>query len=402
VATSPRSSEFDPSAAVIDDDPDSWYAPLRASGPVHRLDANWVVLSRYADVAQALHDSRFSRRQLGVGSHRATEVPDPATTAMLDLDPPAHTRLRRLVGRVFTKGYVEDLRISIDAHFSRLLAAMSDQEPCDLMTCLAVPLPFAVMSDVFDVPPDDRPALQAWLRTISGSQEHTDDAQAVEAALHAIRSMDAYVRALMVERRGGVGHDLLTKMLQVELDGDRLAPDEVVMMARLIYIAGLDTTTSFLGNALLALLTESDGVDQWRRGGAGASNAIDELLRFDTPVQFVARTVVEPVEMGGHRLAPGTGVLALLGSANHDPGEFVEPGRLWLGRRNANRHLGFGAGIHRCLGAGLARLAGEVVIGGLLDSYPTISLAGTIVRSERVTLRGLVSLPVHLGGSRAR
>jgi cytochrome P450 len=272
-------------------------------------------------------------------------------------------------------------------------------EHFDWVEMLAERLPLAVLAGVLGIPASDQVELHAQLATIGGSLER-DDEHSKAAVERSINELESYVCGLMAERGARPGDDLVSGLLQVQVGGDRLTSTEVVKMVTLLLVAGYDTTAAFLGNAALTVLTHPDTAEQWRRNPVLDAIAVEELMRFDPPVQLVSRIVREDTCLGATPLPTRTQVLAVLAAANRDPGVFVDPDRLDLNRDNASRHLGFGAGAHLCLGAQLARIEARVVLPAMLRRWRTWELDGEPIRNERVTLRALTSLPVRLGQPR--
>lgn len=315
------------------------------------------------------------------------------------LDPPDHTRLRQLVAQAFTPSVIAGLRDRIGEVTIELLNGIADQgsAPFDLISMLAYPLPITVICELLGVPIADRDVFSDWSRDLArGVDPSVLRSAEVEAAIEAARAaIEEYLSGLLARRRITPGDDLLTALLAVEDAGDRLAPDELLDLAVLLLVAGHETTVNLIGNGVRALLQFPAEAERWRRDPALGRNAIDELLRFDSPVQFVQRVAIEPIELAGNTIAPGDSVIPILGSANRDPEAFADPDRLDITRVNANRHVAFGGGIHHCLGAALARAEGEIAVGALLQRFPRIELVEEPQPRPTFTLRGLERLVVR-------
>jgi pimeloyl-[acyl-carrier protein] synthase len=376
------------------EDPYPLYRHLLESNPVQWndvLDA-WT-LARYADVVAALTDPRFSADRTTQGlPFDGYQV----AKSMLVSDPPDHTRLRALVSKAFTPRMIEQLRPRIVAVVGELLDRMADREgPVDLIADLAYPLPVVVIAELLGVPPEDRVNFHEWSALLAASLDPLVSGELMDRVATAREALHAYLRGVIEERRRQPRADLISALVTVQERGDALSEPELVVMCTLLLIAGHETTVNLIGNGMLAMLRHPDQLERLRAEPSLIVSAVEELLRFDSPVQMTGRIAASSVVIGGHTIEPGQWILPLLGAANHDPAEFAEPERLDLGR-NANAHVAFGRGIHFCLGAPLARLEGQIAIGALVRRFRTITLAGDPVRRDQITLRGLKSLPVSV------
>src|SRR5262245_22668156 len=348
---------------------------------------------------------RHPKRSSNV-SRATTEAgrPDPGRLAgsLLFMYPPDHTRLRRLVACAFTPKRVADLRPTAEAITAELLdataAAGTAGAAVDLIRSLAYPLPVRIICSLLGVPEADEPIFTGWSRVLTWSLDPTvlRSAEVDTAIADAESGLAAYLENLIAARRARPGDDLLSALLDVEADGDRISPDEVVDLALLLLVAGHETTVNLIGNGVLALLRAPDQLSLLRRSPHLVAGAVDELLRFDSPVQLTQRVATEDLDRAGQRVRAGDEIMLILGAANRDPLVFAEPDRLDV-TRDARRHVAFGGGIHHCLGAALARLQGEVALSALLARFPRLQLAGTPDRRPTFTLRGLESLPVVVG-----
>jgi cytochrome P450 len=392
-------------------DPYALYRQLRDTAPVLRTSFGPVVVSRYDDCIAALRDPRLGR---GTALRAAGEAPtlgfagldvDPEQRAafferagnnMLFADPPDHTRLRRLVSRAFTPQRIDALRPAVEAMVDGYLDEMLEARDVDVMAVLAFPLPVTVIGELVGVPAADRAGFQPLVRAGTAALDPATDVAALRAATAAMDEMRAYFARLVAARRAAPGADLLSGLVAARDAGDALDDDEVVATAILLFAAGFETTTNLIGNGLLALLRHPDQLDRWRRDPTLSRAAVEELLRWDSPVQLNMRTALEPADIAGEPLARGDTVIILQGGANRDPARFDDPERLDVGRPD-NAPLSFGWGIHHCLGANLARMEGEVVFNALLRRCRTID-ADTDEPHWRptLTLRGLSTLPVSV------
>jgi cytochrome P450 len=386
-------------------DPYPRYARLRAEAPVHQSMFGFWALSRYDDCQQVLRhpgvgkDLSGAANSMGLSEEQAAEQARFRNdrTNMLVTDPPDHTRLRGLATRAFTPRTVESLRPRIVGLVDELLDGIeaANGEAVDVMDALAFPLPVTVIGEMLGVPREDRAGLRPLVRALTAVLELAVTSDAMAEATKADITLDRYFSDLVAERRARPQEDLLSQLIQAEDEGDKLSEAELISTAVLLFAAGFETTTHLIGNGLLALLRHPDQLDRLRNDRALLRPAVEELLRYDSPVQIAARTAYEDLTVGGQRIAKGSIVLALLGAGNRDPDKFSDPERLDLGRAEG-APISFGSGIHFCLGAALARLEGQIVFDRLLSRFRTMELVGgpPTVR-DSLTLRGLVDLKVR-------
>ena len=393
-------------------DPYPLYRELRERAPVLRSSMGQLVLSRYDDCLEVLRDPRLGR---GTRARLRGELPMPpmpagfdmdvetargffdrAGNSMLFADPPDHTRLRRLVSRAFTPQRVEALRPAVHTMVSHLLDEMVGSGEVDVIEALAFPLPVTVIGELLGVPPSDRAAFRPLVADGVAALDPTADAPALERAIAAQDRMAEYFTGLVAERRRHPAEDLLSGLAAAREEGDALSDDEVIGTAILLFAAGFETTTNLIGNGLLALLRHPDQLERWRADPELGRSGVEELLRWDSPVQLNGRTALVKAEAAGQALEPGDFVTVLTSGANRDPARFTDPEVLDVGRAD-NAPLSFGSGIHHCLGAALARMEGEVVFNSLLGRFRRIELAvDDPERRPTLALRGLASLPVRL------
>ena len=388
---------YNPVSARMAQDPYPDYARLRERSPVHRsrLLKGWV-FSRYADVDTVLRDHRrFSSdpRKRNLSRRQKATLPPPADYTMLFLDPPDHTRLRGLVNKAFTRRAVN----ALEPHIRGLVNSMLDEvDPSgfDLMEAVASPLPVIVIAEMLGVPAEDRPRFRVWSAQRARLLEPTIGAREREVAAEAGEAFNDYFRPIIQARRAAPEDDIVSALAQAEEEGDVLTERELLNMLRLLLIAGNETTTNLIGNGMLALLRNPGELERLRADPGLIPAAVEELLRFDSPVQTDFRGALEDCEVNGAPLRRGENVFLLIGSANRDPAMFEEPDRLDVGRSETS-HISFGRGIHHCLGAPLARLEGRIFFEVLLERFASMRLL-----AERppyrggVVLRGLESLPV--------
>ncbi|MFI0218055.1 cytochrome P450 [Streptomyces lydicus] len=389
-------------------DPYPLYSRWRSQAPLARLDEQLMVLTRYEDCAAVLRDGRFGHAESD--DPRFTGRARPALEVLVDddgrpvrgflgLNPPSHTRLRALVSQAFTRRRVERLAPRIEELTDELFTAMEGAPgPVDLIEGLATPLPVAVISELLGVPTADRHRMLTWSHAVARAlvPDFLLPPGAAEQEARARQEFTDYLRELVVERRRAPGDDLLSALVGVHDDGDTLTENELLATCTLLLIAGHETTVNLIGNGTLALLRHPDQLARLRNDPDLTDNAVEELLRYDSPVQLTVRFALEDAEVAGVPVPAGTTLLLLIGAANRDPAAYQHPERLDIGRMPV-RHLAFGQGIHFCLGAPLARLETQIALRMLLARAPRVSLAGEPEWKDHITLRGLRRLPLSLG-----
>jgi pimeloyl-[acyl-carrier protein] synthase len=378
-------------------DPYPTYAALRAKDPVHwsTLADAWV-FSRYEDVDAILRDHRrFSNdarnRQIPKGLRSSTAFP---RRSMFFLDPPDHTRLRALVNKAFTPGAIEALEPHIQEIMETLLDRIQNPASFDVMEAIAQPLSVLALARLLGVPAEDWGRLAGWSHCVARTLEPTTSAADDQEAVRAAYDMDDYFRGIVDERRMQPQPDLISALVAVEEVGDKLNQNELLMMLRLLLVAGHETTTDLIGNGLLALLHQPQQMHLLREEPNLMESAVEEFLRYDSPVQVDARAALEDMEIRGRQIKKGQGILPLIGSANRDTDVFSHPERLDIMRKQAG-NLSFGRGIHYCLGAPLARLEARIAFEALLRRFSEIRLATDFpLFKNNLALRGLKVLPV--------
>jgi cytochrome P450 len=386
--------DFDPAAPAVVADPYPVFAAARA-----RARAAWHDgLGMYVTYGHAEADAVLRDRRLGrLWTLRWPAESLPAYTllhvhSMLENEPPVHTRLRRLVAAGFGRGRVERLRSRIEAVAAELAEDLSGT--VDLVPGYAEPLPVAVIAALLGVPDSDRGLLRPWSNAIVKLYEYRVLPETRVAAEYAAAEYVAYVRELVAYRRRRPGDDLLSGLIGIrDADGSRLSEDELVATAVLLQMAGHEASVNVVGNGVLALLRHPDQLARLRADPGLLGPAVEELIRYDSPLQLFERTAKQDASVAGVTVRAGQKIAALLGAANRDPAVFADPDRLDAGRA-VNPHLGFGAGIHYCLGAPLARVELQVSLATLLARFPRLELAGEPARRPEFVLRGLASLPV--------
>ncbi|MBV9355158.1 MAG: cytochrome P450 [Chloroflexi bacterium] len=394
---------FAPELAV---DPYPAYARLRAHDGVRYRspsgrDQPPLVLSRYADVALALRDPRFGRA--GAAERLRASLGDGPLSRtfarwMLFQDPPDHTRLRRLVQPAFTPRAVEQLEDCIRDVVRRLIEPLPARRAFDVLTEFAAPLPVLVICALLGVPKQDWHRFGGWSAALAASLDHltAPESVALRRGDAAAAGLTAYFQELIATRRQNLGQDVVSQLLRAADDRARLNEDELIATCILLFFAGHETTVNLIGNGLLALLRHPEQLRQLQQASEAAPTAIEELLRFDSPVQRTARVALDDMELkDGDVIRASETVIVLIGAANRDPAQFRQPDRLDLTRPDASRHLAFGAGIHHCLGAPLARLEAQVALTELVRHVPRLRLVDDRVDwRPTFSLRGLRALPV--------
>jgi cytochrome P450 len=389
-------------------DPYPRYAAIREHSGAFRTNLGFVVVGRFEDCQWVLRDPRFGKGEVEAVWERygLTEAEwmesfadfTRRTNSMLGLDPPDHTRLRRLVAKAFTPKTVEALRPDIVRLTDRLLDGFERGAVVDVIPALALQLPIAVISEMLGVPESYWPELQPLIRTATATLEFNPTLEQLQAAAEAGRGIAARFEGLIADRRAHPTEDLLSQLIHVEEQGDQLNHDELIATVMLLFGAGFETTTNLIGNGLLALLDHPAELQRLRDDPSLMDSAVEELLRWDSPVQMDGRMAFEDLDVHGVAVEAGDQVVTLLGAANRDPRVFSDPERFDIGR-GGTQLMSFGAGIHYCLGAALARAEGYVVFDRLLDRFPVIEPGWTDERPvyrDSIVLRGLESLPVHL------
>jgi cytochrome P450 len=349
-----------------------------------------------------LRDTRLSANRTGVFMKQLPEgmsknlqpLRDHLGTWMSHSDPPNHTRLRNLVSKAFTPGMVEGMRSHVQQIVDDLLDAVQGEHEIDIIRDIAYPLPAAVISDMLGVPPEGREQFKQWAEDIMAFTGGGALAlpKIAENAQKSLFEMYDYFGNLIRERRSQPQNDLISALTHIEEQGDRLTEEDLLGLCDQLLTAGHDTTRNLIGNGMLALLQNEDQIQKLRQDPSLIASAVEELLRFDSPLQRQTRVAKEDFELHGHPIRKGQPILSMLGAANRDPSRFEDPNRLDICRRN-NGHLAFGSGIHYCLGAPLSRLEGLIAFNSILQRFPTIRLVNPVQQwRENMSVRGLTSL----------
>lgn len=383
---------FDLTSSQVLANPYPTYQRLREKDPVHRMRLvdGWV-LTRYDDVqAMLLDHQRFSNWGAGVGDREYTQ-----DRSMLDLDPPDHTRLRALVSKAFTPRSVAALKPRIEEIVEELLGGVDGENRFDLIDSFAFPLPVIVIAEMLGVPAQDLEQFKEWSNDIVVSLEPIQSREQREQFRRSEQELYEYFEGIIALRRQNPQDDLVSALLAAEEEGDRLSHGELLATLLLLLVAGNETTRNLIGNGTLALLRNPEELRRLKEQPELIDSAIDELLRYDSPVQLDGRTLVEDVEMEGKRMQAGQQVVGVVGAANRDPAAFSDPDKLDI-TRNEKSHISFGRGIHYCLGASLAMLEGRIALTSLLERFSSLQLAAEPQQRKQVVLRGVENLMVDV------
>lgn len=387
---------FDPLLPEFRANPYPFYDMLRSAAPIFFWEP-WGLwfLTRHDDCNALLRDNRLGHGNFGEGPPQQKALWDMQRHWMLVRNPPDHTRLRSLAHKAFTPRTVARLRETIQQITDRLLDRVEEQGTMELIADLAYPLPVTVICELLGVPAADQDQFHDWSNAIARSLDLTDETAVYDRAAVAAAELTGYLDGLLRERRERPQQDLISALAAAEEAGDHLSKEELFATCALLLIAGHETTINLIGNGAYALLQHPEQWGKLRAEPELVGTAVEELLRYDSPVQLTSRMVLEDMEYKGMAWPRGTSIAFLLGAANRDPAQFAEPNRLDITRSN-NRHLAFGGGIHYCLGAPLARLEGEIAFTTLARRMPDLQLAADdVVYGANYTLRGLEALPIQ-------
>ncbi len=378
------------------------YKELRERDPFHPSPlTKALVISKYDDVDAVLRNYKvFSNNRGPVGTRNrrniGEQIENELQPSMLSLDPPDHTRLRGLVSRAFTPRQVAKMEDHIRATAHALLDEVEGENEFDLMANLAALLPTVVIAEMIGVPTRDRQQFKEWSDRFARVLEPNLSQDELAGVFDTAKLFDEYFKGIVAEHRDEPRDDLVSRLIEAEEEGDKLSEDEMIVTLRLLLVAGNETTTNLIGNGLKALLEHPDQLELLRQRPELIDNAIEELLRYDSPVQVDGRTVLDEFQIDRHTLKPGRPVSLLIGGANRDPEEFSDPEVLDITREDAG-NISFGRGIHHCLGAPLARLEGKIAFEALLERFGDIQFGTrTPEYKQNIVLRGLKHLDIRV------
>lgn len=400
---------FNPLEPGYTDNPFPHLNDMRRLDPVHESLVGTWLLFNYDDCFQLLRDpslsvdeknlENFDQERLDAFVEAAGgDIDDLERTSILGIDPPDHTRLRRLVSKAFTPRTIEALRPRIQELVDEALDRIAEQGQADVISELAFTLPFDVITEMLGMPPGDTQALRSWSEDIVKTLDPIITEDEMKAAVVANRAMDAHIEGVINWKRENPGDDLLTAMIEAEEGGDRMSTQELGDQVGLLFIAGHETTVNLIGTGIAELLARPEQVQDILDNGL-QMNGVDELLRFVSPVQMSRRITLQDVTIGGRDIASGTMVMAALASANRDADKWGPTAdELDLRREGAGQHLSFGSGIHYCLGASLAKLEGQVAIGSFIERFANAKIVDQHFNG-RINLRGLERFIVDVNDS---
>ncbi|WP_210585107.1 cytochrome P450 [Streptomyces sp. GESEQ-35] len=398
---------FDPWDPAFLADPYPAYGELRATGRVHYYEpTNQWLVPHHADVSALLRDRRLGRTYQHRFTHEdfgRTAPPaahEPFHTlndhGMLDLEPPDHTRIRRLVSKAFTPRTVEQLKSYVAGLAGELVDGLVERGGGDLLADVAEPLPVAVIAEMLGIPESDRAPLRPWSADICGMYELNPSEETATKAVRASVEFSDYLHELIAERRKEPGDDLISGLIEAHDEGDRLTEQEMISTAVLLLNAGHEATVNATVNGWWALFRNPDQLAALRADHSLIPSAVEELMRYDTPLQLFERWVLDDIEIDGTTIPRGAEIAMLFGSANHDPEVFQNPEHLDLTRKD-NPHISFSAGIHYCIGAPLARIELAASMTALLEKAPTLTSTAEPERKPNFVIRGLEGLSVEIG-----
>jgi len=383
-------------------DPYPTYRALRQFEPAKRMPNGSYFLTRYDDLVSVYKNTKLfssDKKKEFFPKYGASLLYEHHTTSLVFNDPPAHTRVRRLIMGALSPRAIAEMEGELIALVDRLLAKLSAKAEVDLIEDYAAAIPIEVIGNLLGVPREERHPLRGWSLAILGALEPVIGAEAFERGNTAVRDFLAYLETLVARRRerpGNPERDVLTRLIQGEDNGERLSEKELLHNCIFLLNAGHETTTNLIGNGLVALSQNPDQKQRLIENPQLIKTAVEEILRFESSNQFGNRMTTGRVELGGVTMEEGTSLTLCIGAANRDPLQFENPETFDI-TRNPNRHLAFGSGAHQCAGMALARLEGSVAISRFLQKFPAFALKGSPVRGGRARFRGFSSVPCSIG-----
>ena len=382
------------------DDPYPWYAALREQDPVHELDGGGVFLSRYDDAIAVYRDARASSDKKLEFKPKFGDSPlyEHHTTSLVFNDPPLHTRVRRIIMGALDQRAIARMEGDVARLVDGLLEQLAEKREADFIEDFAARIPVEVIGNLLDIPRGDRAPLRGWSSAILTGLEPKLTPAMFDNGNRAVTEFVEFLRALIAERRkhpGDADADVLTRLIRGEKDGERLTDAELHHQCIFLLNAGHETTTNLLGNGLWLLLRNPAELARLRADPALVPGAVEEMLRYDGPIQLNNRRLTAPATLSGKTLPAGTLITIGIGAANHDPAQFPDPERFDAGRK-PNRHVAFGQGDHACAGMNVARMEARIALARLIARFPRIEPAGEPERDRRIRFRGFKRLPVRL------
>lgn len=382
------------------DDPYPWYAALREHDPVHALEGGGVLLARYDDALAVYRAPQASSDKKAEFRPKLGDSPlyEHHTTSLVFNDPPLHTRVRRIIMGAVNQKAIARMEPNVTRRVDALLEEMAARREVDFIDDFAARIPIEVIGNLLCIPHEERGPLRGWSVAILSGLEPKLTAEMFDTGNRAVAEFIAYLKGLVAARRkkpGDYESDVLTRLMQGEKDGAMLTEKELYHQCIFLLNAGHETTTNLIGNGVWALLRNPAELARLRADAALVPAAIEEMLRYDGPIQLNNRRLSAPLALSDRTLPEGTLITIGIGAANHDPAQFPEPERFDVGRK-PNRHVAFGQGDHVCIGMNVARMEGRIALARLLARFGTIELAGEPVRDRRVRFRGFRKLPLRL------
>ncbi len=383
------------------DDPYPWYAALRTHDPLHPLEGGGVFVSRYDDAIAVYRNPQASSDKKVEFAPKLGDSPlyEHHTTSLVFNDPPLHTRVRRIIMGAVNQRAIARMEREVTRLVDVLLEDMAAKAEVDFIGDFAAQIPIEVIGKLLGIPRPERSPLRGWSVAILTGLEPKLSPQMLEAGNRAVTEFIAYLKDLIAARRrqpGDYESDVLTRLIQGEKDGEKLTDTELYHQCIFLLNAGHETTTNLIGNGLWALLDNPAELARLRGDPALVPSAVEEMLRYDGPIQLNNRRLLAPLALGGATLPAGTPITIGIGAANRDPAQFPDPERFEVARK-PNRHIAFGQGDHVCVGMNVARMEGRIAFSRLLARFPRIELAGTPERDRRVRFRGFRRLALRVG-----
>jgi len=382
------------------DDPYPWYAALRQHDPVHALEGGGVFVARYEDALAVYRAPQASSDKKAEFGPKLGDSPlyEHHTTSLVFNDPPLHVRVRRILMGAVNQKAIARMEPNVVRLVDALLEEMAAKREVNFIDDFAAQIPIEVIGNLLDIPHAERGPLRGWSVAILSGLEPKLSPEMLEAGNRAVTEFIDFLKVLVAARRkkpGDYDTDVLTRLIQGEKDGESLTEKELHHQCIFLLNAGHETTTNLIGNGVWALLNNPGELEQLRADPSFVPSAIEEMLRYDGPIQLNNRRLTAPLALSGGTLPEGTPITIGIGAANHDPAQFAEPERFDVARK-PNRHLAFGQGDHVCVGMNVARMEGRIALARLIARFKRIELAGTPERDRRVRFRGFRKLPLHV------
>jgi cytochrome P450 len=383
------------------DDPYPWYRALRERDPLHALEGGAIFVSRYDDAVAVYRSPVASSDKKVEFKPKLGDSPlyEHHTTSLVFNDPPLHTRVRRLIMGAVNQRAIARMEAQVERLVDSLLDELQEKGRADFIADFAAQIPIEVIGNLLDIPRPERSPLRAWSIAILSGLEPKLTPEMLERGNRAVSEFVSYLKTLIADRRAAPGDhesDVLTRLIQGEKDGERLTETELYHQCIFLLNAGHETTTNLIGNGLWHLMNSPQEEAKLRIDPGLVPSAVEEMLRYDGPIQLNNRRLVAPMQLGGRTFPEGTLITIGIGAANRDPEQFPEPNRFDVARK-PNRHVAFGHGDHVCVGMNVARMEGRIAFGRLLSRFSRIEMTEKPIRDRRIRFRGFRTLPVRVG-----